>query len=237
MWLRFPDAWPDGVVIVMALVALTALDIVGSAAAREAVDAGVDAAAWKWVLAGVVVNVVMWWVLASTLLRGSLTVIMLGWCIAAQIGVLALDRVRYGVRLTAPQWAAVVVIISAQVFLMSAPGAGKDAAQRPASLAQLLTTGSSSAPISPPTVSLFTPTRTSGHLPPMVPLEVPDPGFAVQPGRWASPPARERSPKHRSLYASPSRAVPGAGADPARTGVRANGRVEQDKSLLTSRSR
>lgn len=154
MWLRFPDAWPDGAVIVVALVLLTGMDMVSSAAAREAVDG----TGWVWVSAGVLANVAMWWVLASTLLRGSLTIITIGWCVAAQVGVLVLDRLRYGVQLSAPQWAAVVLIISAQVFLMTGPGSSAHEGnqdRRPVPLAQLLTsTGSWQPPVQ---ASLFEP--------------------------------------------------------------------------------
>ena len=45
----------------------------------------------------------------------------MGWVVMLQVGLVVLDRVRYGVELPPAKWVAVVVLLTAQSYLLLAP--------------------------------------------------------------------------------------------------------------------
>jgi hypothetical protein len=47
----------------------------------------------------------------------------MGWVVMLQVGLVVLDRVRYGVELPPGKWAAIVVLLVAQGYLLLAPSA------------------------------------------------------------------------------------------------------------------
>ena len=62
----------------------------------------------------------LFYVYASSLQYAELALVTLGWVVVLQVGVLMLDRMRYGHALSADKWAAVVVILAAQAYLLLA---------------------------------------------------------------------------------------------------------------------
>ena len=50
-----------------------------------------------------------------------LALVTMGWIVLLQVGLLALDRVRYGVELPTGKWVAVVVLLVAQAYLLIGP--------------------------------------------------------------------------------------------------------------------
>ena len=117
MLLRFPESWSQPVVAGVAMVVLAVLDLGGAFAAKEAVErrsAGFAAL-------GAVLFLLLFWVYASSLQYAELGLVTLGWIVVLQVGVLVLDRVRYGAEMSHGRWVAVVVILAAQAYLLLAP--------------------------------------------------------------------------------------------------------------------
>ena len=115
--IRVPASWPVPVVASVAMLALAALDIVGSLAAKE----------WalqrqaRPLVVGVAAFLVLFWVYASALQYAELALVTLGWIVALQVGLIVVDRLRYGVSIPLDRWVAIIVILAAQGYLLLAP--------------------------------------------------------------------------------------------------------------------
>ena len=114
MLIKAPDTWPGGLVAAVAMVLLAGLDLAGALVAKEAVERRSP----TYAVAGVLIFVVLFWVYASSLQYAQLAPVTLGWIVILQVGVLLLDSYRYGNPISARMWAAVVVILAAQVYLV-----------------------------------------------------------------------------------------------------------------------
>jgi len=122
---RMPDAWPRPLVATVAMILLAALDLAGAYAAKEAVirRSGMYAAL------GAALFLLLFWVYACSLQYADLSVVTLGWIVVLQVGVVVLDRRRYGAHLPAGAWVAISLIIAAQAYLLLGPvGTGSSAA-------------------------------------------------------------------------------------------------------------
>ena len=117
MLLRFPESWSQPVVAGVAMVLLAVLDLGGAFAAKEAVE---RRSVWFAAL-GAVLFLLLFWVYASSLQYAELGLVTLGWIVVLQVGVLVLDRVRYGAEMSHGRWLAVGVILAAQAYLLLAP--------------------------------------------------------------------------------------------------------------------
>ena len=115
--LRAPESWPTWCVGGTAMLLLAGLDLLGAVAAKEWSRSGNPAP----LAGGITAFLVLFWVYASSLQYAELAVVTLGWVVVLQVGLLALDRVRYGVRLPLGSWVAVTVILLAQAYLLLAP--------------------------------------------------------------------------------------------------------------------
>jgi hypothetical protein len=115
--IKAPVGWPVTVVAVVAMVALAGLDLLGAVAAKE----------WALQRSGVALVIgsatflALFWVYASSLQYAELGLVTMGWVGMLQVGLLAIDRLRYGVELPMGKWAAVVVLLAAQAYLLLAP--------------------------------------------------------------------------------------------------------------------
>jgi hypothetical protein len=129
MFIRVPDSWSQPVVAFVAMAVLAALDLAGAYAAKEAVDrrsAGMAAL-------GVALFVVLFWVFASSLQVAELAPVTFGWVVILQVGVVLLDRFRYGVTLPTSKWVAVAVLLLAQAYLLLGPGGDRGSSPAAAS--------------------------------------------------------------------------------------------------------
>jgi hypothetical protein len=115
--LRAPEGWPGAVVATIAMVALAALDLLGAFAAKEWVEHRSPAP----MLVGLAAFGVLFWVYASSLQYAELALVTMGWIVMLQVGLVVLDRVRYGVELPPGKWVAIVVLLAAQGYLLLAP--------------------------------------------------------------------------------------------------------------------
>jgi hypothetical protein len=123
MLLRAPATWPTPLIAVVAMVLLAAVDLASTYATKEAVVRR----SLPWAATGAVLFVLLFYIYASSLQYAELTLVTLGWIVILQVGVVVLDRFRYGQLLGPDKWAAIGLIIGAQVYLLlasaSAPGA------------------------------------------------------------------------------------------------------------------
>lgn len=115
--LRVPESWPTWVVGATAMVVLALLDLVGSIAAKEwSRQGGLTPA-----VVGVTAFLALFWVYASALQYAELALVTLGWIVVLQVGLLLVDRFRYGVELPSGHWVAVALILTAEAYLLLAP--------------------------------------------------------------------------------------------------------------------
>lgn len=117
--LRAPEGWPQPVVAAIAMVLLAALDLAGSMAAKEAVERRSLGLA----LTGAALFLAVFWVYISSLEVAELSAVTFGWVVILQVGVVLLDRFRYGVIPAPGTWLAIAILLAAQAYLIMAPGA------------------------------------------------------------------------------------------------------------------
>ena len=115
--IKAPSGWPLPLVALVAMLALAGLDLVGAVAAKEWVSQRSVPA----LLLGAATFLALFWVYASSLQYAELALVTMGWVAMLQVGLLVIDRVRYGVELPAGKWAAVVLLLAAQGYLLLAP--------------------------------------------------------------------------------------------------------------------
>lgn len=132
-----PESWPRPVVAVVAMLLLGVLDLLGSVAAKEAVERR----SVPWGVAGAALFLAVFWVYASSLAVAGMAVVTLGWIVVVQVGVVVLDRYRYGEPLPRGAWAVVAVLLAAQAYLVAAPRADAPQPQSAEGGQQLLEAG------------------------------------------------------------------------------------------------
>jgi len=121
--------------ILGSMAALAAIDLVGALFAKEYAERHRPVA----LALGVTSFVLLFGIYVVALRFAELSIVTMGWIVMLQIGVIALDQLRYGLHLDAKQWAAIVVIIVLQCYLIvstSASGLPAEASadHRPASV-------------------------------------------------------------------------------------------------------
>lgn len=119
--IKAPQGWPVALVATLAMVALAALDLAGAVAAKEWAE---HRSPWPMLL-GLAAFAMLFWVYASSLQYAELALVTMGWIVMLQVGLVVVDRVRYGVELPAGKWVAVAVLLLAQAYLLLAPTAAQ----------------------------------------------------------------------------------------------------------------
>jgi hypothetical protein len=115
--IRVPAGVPVPVIATVAMVLLAALDLAGAVAAKEWAANGTVRA----IVLGPVCFLLLWWVYASSLRYAELSLVTMGWIVILQVGLLLIDRWRYGVELPTGKWVAIGVVLAAQGYLLLAP--------------------------------------------------------------------------------------------------------------------
>lgn len=123
MLIRAPESWPSWLVAALAMLVLAGLDLAGAFAAKEAVARR----SLPLAATGVALFVLLFWVYASSLQYAELAPVTLGWVVLLQVGVVLLDRYRYGTPVSRGQWAAVAIVLAAQAYLVLAPAGTAEA--------------------------------------------------------------------------------------------------------------
>jgi hypothetical protein len=117
--IKVPDAWPVPVVATVAMVCLAGLDLAGAVLAKEWASNG----SVRALVLGAGAFLVLFWVYASSLRYAELALVTMGWVVILQVGLVLVDRWRYGVELPTGKWVAIVVVLVAQAYLVLAPSA------------------------------------------------------------------------------------------------------------------
>ena len=124
MLLRASAGVPTPVVAVVAMVLLAVVDLGGAYATKEAVARRSS----PWAITGAASFVLLFYVYASSLQYAELTLVTLGWVVLLQVGVVLLDRFRYGQVFGPDKWLAIVLILAGQTYLLLAPASAAGAA-------------------------------------------------------------------------------------------------------------
>jgi hypothetical protein len=121
--IKAPEAWPVPVVATIAMVCLAGLDLLGALFAKEWADNG----SVRALVLGAGAFLVLFWVYASSLRYAELALVTTGWVVMLQVGLVLIDRWRYGVELPTGKWVAIGVVLVAQAYLVLAPSAERAA--------------------------------------------------------------------------------------------------------------
>jgi hypothetical protein len=119
-WLETLDApisWRFYIVSLGAMIMLAGLDMLGAVLAKEWVTRHHPA----WFIAGLISFGVLFAVYAASLHVAELSIVTLGWIVFLQVGLLAIDSVRYGVTFPRGKWLAIALILVLQIYLELAP--------------------------------------------------------------------------------------------------------------------
>jgi hypothetical protein len=119
--IKAPEAWPVPVVATIAMVCLAGLDLVGAVLAKEWAENG----SVRALVLGAGAFLVLFWVYASSLRYAELALVTMGWVVMLQVGLVLVDRWRYGVELPVGKWVAIGVVLLAQAYLVLAPSASQ----------------------------------------------------------------------------------------------------------------
>ena len=110
-------AWTTAMTAVAAMLVLAALDFTGAIFAKESVErqhVGLY-------LAGAASFLLLYVVYAQILKTAELSIVTIGWVVFLQVGLLLVDRFRYGVEFASAKWLAIGVILLLQAYLVLAP--------------------------------------------------------------------------------------------------------------------
>ena len=102
---------------VVIVILLAGLDLVGSVFAKEWTG---RSSPWLFA-AGALTFVALFLVYAIGLRYAEMSTVTFGWIVALQVGILAIERVHYGVRLPSGKWFAIAAIVVLQAYLVLAP--------------------------------------------------------------------------------------------------------------------
>ncbi|MCC6790999.1 MAG: hypothetical protein IT336_04895 [Thermomicrobiales bacterium] len=123
--LSIPESWRFPLLTLGAMLALAGLDFAGAIFAKEWADRG----HYVLLIGGVFSFTALFIVYARILQVAELSVVTLGWVVFLQVGILALDRVHYGVTMPWQKWAAIILILALQAYLIAGPSGSKSAQQ------------------------------------------------------------------------------------------------------------
>jgi hypothetical protein len=115
--LGVPASWDFYVLTLSAMLALAGLDFIGALFAKE----WAERQHTGFFLAGLLCFGLLFTVYAASLRVAELSVVTFGWIVFLQVGLLILDRVRYGVELPPGKWVAIAAILVLQAYLILAP--------------------------------------------------------------------------------------------------------------------
>jgi len=117
--LPVPDRVPLPVLLFATALVLAGLDLAGAMAAKS----------WSehhsvvWFAVGLGLFGVLFWVYGSALRYAELAEVTIAWIVVLQVGLLLIDRFRYGVDIATPKWVAVAAILGLEAYLLLAPNA------------------------------------------------------------------------------------------------------------------
>jgi multidrug transporter EmrE-like cation transporter len=114
---------------IAAMVILALLDFIGAVFAKEWADTRNP----MWFLLGLGMFGVLFTFYALSLKTAELSIVTIGWVVFLQVGLLLYERFRYGTTLSPQKWAAILLILALQAYLVLVPNESgvKEAAAAP----------------------------------------------------------------------------------------------------------
>jgi hypothetical protein len=118
-----PASWNFYLLSLAAMLMLAGLDFIGAIFAKE----------WTLrhhsglFLAGLAAFVLLFCVYAISLKYAELSIVTFGWIVFLQVGLLLIDRLRYGVTFPPGKWVAIALILALQAYLVLAPNVTRQA--------------------------------------------------------------------------------------------------------------
>jgi multidrug transporter EmrE-like cation transporter len=109
---------------VSAMFGLALLDFIGAIFAKEWADTRQP---W-WFVAGLLTFMGLFAFYATSLKTAELSIVTIGWVVFLQVGLVLYERLRYGTSLPPLKWAAIVLILLLQAYLILVPN-GSDAGE------------------------------------------------------------------------------------------------------------
>jgi len=99
------------------MLALALLDFVGAVLAKEWADKGHPA----WFVLGLLTFAILFTLYAHSLQTAELSLVTIGWVVFLQVGLVLYERFRYGASLSPAKWAAILIILALQAYLVLVP--------------------------------------------------------------------------------------------------------------------
>lgn len=115
--LGLPSSWQLAIAGIATMLVLAMLDFIGAVFAKEWADTRNP----LWFAAGLTVFILLFAFYAGSLQTAELSIVTIGWVVFLQVGLLLYERLRYGAELSPAKWAAIVVILALQAYLVLAP--------------------------------------------------------------------------------------------------------------------
>jgi multidrug transporter EmrE-like cation transporter len=109
--------WQFVLTSLSAMIILALFDFVGAVFAKEWADTRQP---W-WFVAGLATFMGLFCFYAYSLKTAELSIVTIGWVVFLQVGLLLYERFRYGTELAVLKWAAIVLILALQTYLVLAP--------------------------------------------------------------------------------------------------------------------
>jgi len=135
--IQVTDGWKTVVMSVGAMLLLAGLDFTGAIFAKEWAERG----RMPMFLLGLASFAILFVVYARILKVAELSTVTIGWVVFLQVGLLALDALRYEVRLSPGKMLAIVAILLLQGYLVLAPNEkadSKSSATSPAPISEIV---------------------------------------------------------------------------------------------------
>lgn len=129
--LGISPAWQFVLASLSTMLILAILDFVGAVFAKEWADTRHPG----WFALGLASFGILFVFYASSLRTAELSIVTIGWVVFLQVGLVLYERFRFGASLSPAKWAAIVLILALQTYLVLVPNdsaASEDALVPPA---------------------------------------------------------------------------------------------------------
>lgn len=115
--LGISPAWQFLLASLGTMLILALLDFVGAVFAKEWADTRHPG----WFVLGLASFGMLFVFYASSLRTAELSIVTIGWVVFLQVGIVLYERFRFGATLSPAKWAAIILILALQTYLVLAP--------------------------------------------------------------------------------------------------------------------
>jgi multidrug transporter EmrE-like cation transporter len=115
--LGISPAWQFVLASLGTMLILALLDFVGAVFAKEWADTRHPG----WFVLGLASFAVLFVFYASSLRAAELSIVTIGWVVFLQVGLVLYERFRFGATLSSAKWAAIILILALQAYLVLVP--------------------------------------------------------------------------------------------------------------------